>query len=106
MIIEIQLKNPITKTEVNLMIQNILNASSTSTLLINFGDHHFESIDVIKYCKVELKNIESILTHFPKIAMLSIPPYKNESPSPNKLSYFNDKRKATQWLLTTPSNEN
>lgn len=96
----IELINPITHKEVNDMIQKILKTSCQNLLLIDFGNHDFESLEVLKFCKEELKNIESVLLSFNKIAMLTIPPYKNESQYSEKLNYFHSDIKAKKWLLS------
>lgn len=94
----IDLINPITHKEVNEMIQKILKTSNPNLLLIDFGNHDFESLEVLKFCKEELKNIESVLLNFKKIAMLTIPPYKSESQDSEKLKYFHSDIKAKKWL--------
>ena len=96
---KIDLENPITHREVNNMIQQILKISKPNLLLIDFGNHNFESIEVLKYCKEELSKIESILLRFNKIAFLTIPPYKSESQDSEKLKYFHIEEKAKEWIL-------
>lgn len=94
---KIALKNPISKEEVDKMIQKISKSSSFNFLIIDFGNHDFESVKVLKYCKAELMKIEPTLLKFDKIAMLTIPPYKNEDSE--KLKYFHEEREAKEWLL-------
>jgi len=72
--LKIDLENPITIVEINKMIQEILNVSQPNLLFIDFGDHNFESLKVLKFCKKELSNIESVLLKYDKIAFLTIPP--------------------------------
>jgi len=98
--IKIDLQNPITCKEVNKMIQQILKISNPNLLMIDFGDHQFESIEVLKFCKKELSNIESVLSSFNKIAFLTIPPYKSESQDSEKLKYFHFEEKAKEWILS------
>ncbi len=98
--LKVDLINPITDTEVNKMIQQILNISQPNLLLIDFGNHKFESLSVLKFCKEELKNIESVLLKFNKIAFLTIPPYKSESQDSEKLKYFHSETRAKEWLLS------
>jgi hypothetical protein len=98
--VKINLQNPITCKEVNKMTQQILKISKPSLLIIDFGDHNFESIEVLKFCKKELSNIESVLLKFNKIAFLTIPPYKSESQDSEKLKYFHLEEKAKEWILS------
>lgn len=98
--VKIDLHNPITCKEVNIMIQQILKIPKPSLLIIDFGNHKFESIEVLKFCKIELSNIQSVLLKFKKIAFLTIPPYKSESPDSEKLKYFHLEEKAKEWILS------
>ncbi|VAW45665.1 hypothetical protein MNBD_GAMMA02-811, partial [hydrothermal vent metagenome] len=43
--LRIDLKNPTTHKEVTKMIQQILKISHPNILLINFGNHNFESLE-------------------------------------------------------------
>lgn len=98
--IKIDLENPINREEVDNMILQILEISQPDLLLIDFGNHHFESVEVLKYCKVQLSTIEFVLLKFNKIAFLTIPPYKSESKDPEKLKYFHSEKRAKEWILT------
>ena len=98
--VKIDLQNPITSKEVNKMIQQILKISNPNLLMIDFGNHQFESIEVLKFCKKELSNIESVLLKFNKIAFLTIPPYKSESQDSEKLKYFHFEEKAKEWIFS------
>ena len=71
-----------------------------SAFEIDFGNHNFESIEVLKYCKKELSKIESELLQFNKIAFLTIPPYKSESKDSEKLKYFHKEERAKEWMLS------
>lgn len=95
---KIQLGNPITHDVVKKMIHEILDISCPDLLLIDFGNHDFESLAVLKFCKEELKKIEPTLLQFNKIAMLTVPPYQGESPDPEKLRYFYSEMGAIEWL--------
>ena len=97
--VKIDLENPITRSGVNEMVLRILEVSQPSTLMIDFGNHNFESIDVMKYCKLELSKIESVMLRFEKIGFLSIPPFKGESRDSEKLRYFHSEVKAKEWML-------
>ena len=98
--VRIDLKNPITCLEVDKMVEQILKVPQPNLLLIDFGNHNFESIEVLKYCKKELSKIESELLQFNKIAFLTIPPYKSESKDSEKLKYFHKEERAKEWMLS------
>ena len=97
-IFKITLKNPITRQEVKMLITQILNNKNHKYLLINFGDHDFESIEVIKYCREQLEAIKQVLLEFEGIAMVHPPEYKNESEDKLKLRFFTSERDAVNWL--------
>lgn len=80
------------------MIHEILAISCPDLLLLDFGNHDFESLAVLKFCKEELKNIEPTLRQFNKIAMLSVPPYQGEPLLTDRLKYFHSEKKAMNWL--------
>lgn len=98
--LRIDLKNPTTHKEVTKMIQQILKISHPNILLINFGNHNFESLEVLKFCKKELSNIEPVLLKFNKIAFLTVPPYKSESQDTERLRYFHSEAKAKEWIIS------
>ena len=97
--VRIKLENPITQKEIDKMIQQVLKVSKPNILMIDYGDHNFESMEIMRYCRLELNRIESTLTRFSKIAFLSVPPYKSESKYHNKLGYFHSEIEANEWLL-------
>jgi len=96
--LKIDLINPISRKEVIKMIEKILKIHYPNSLLIDFGNHDFETLEILKFCKSELKNIEPELLNFNKIAMVTVPPYKNESQDSERLKYFHSERKAIEWL--------
>ena len=96
--VRINLKNPIDHNAVNGMIQQILEIPQPGLLLIDFGNHNFESIEVLKYCKVQLNSIQSPLLKFRRIAFLTIPPYANDSPDSKQLKYFHSEEDAEEWM--------
>jgi len=97
-ITELELKNPITSFEVDKLIDKIRAVSAHAYLLINIGEHNFQSIDIIKYLKAELHKIEPILSQFIRIAIVTVPPFINESSDIEKLQYFYSISKARDWL--------
>ncbi|KAA3622980.1 MAG: hypothetical protein DWQ02_25250 [Bacteroidetes bacterium] len=98
-ILKLALKTPISNEVVNMLITQILNKKDHNFLLINFGDHDFESIAVIKYCREQLETIKQDLLAFEKIAMVHPPDYENESEDNLKLRYFTSEQDAVNWLL-------
>ncbi len=99
-LLKIDLTNPITHEEVKRMIQKILDVSNPGLLLIDFGNHDFESLEVLKFCKEEFNRIQSVLLMFSKIAIVTIPPFKSESGDFEKLQYFYSAIDAKEWLST------
>lgn len=93
---KIYLKNPITHEAVNELILGILKVENPRLLLLNFGDHNFESLEVLKYCKEKLQQNETTLKRFEKIAMVSVPPYRN--PDKDQMRYFHSEQEAGEWL--------
>lgn len=93
---KIYLKNPITHEAVNELILGILKVEKPASLLLNFGDHNFESLKVLKYCKEKLQENEMALKKFEKIAMVSVPPYRN--PDKDQMKYFHSEQEAEEWL--------
>ena len=97
-IFKIELNNPIDRIEVDKLIEKLLIENNSDYLIINFGEHKFESIEVIKYCREQLRNNEPYLLKYKKIAMISIPPYNNESENPNKMRFFHSVNDAENWF--------
>ena len=66
---EIHIKNPITIKSVNQLIDDI-KTCDTSLLIINIGEHNFESVDVMKELKNRLTAEIKSQGHIRKIAFL------------------------------------
>ena len=98
--VEINLKKPITKVEIDEMIYKIQSISTPSLLLIDYDNHNFESLETIKYCRQELNAIEHVLLQFTKMACLSVPPHISICKDMDKLQYFHSKNNAQAWLLS------
>ena len=96
-IVKIELENPITDNEVKKMISKIKEITSPKLLLIDFGNHDFESLNALKYCKTELHTVETHLLGFKKIAFVTAPPYTNVDSK--NLRFFNSLLDAKEWLL-------
>lgn len=92
----VRLTNPISKTEIDEMIRRISSCDRINTLLINFGKHDFQTLEVLKYCKLELLKIENQLLEIKKIAFVTPPLFINDSI--NNLSWFHSEKKAMEWL--------
>jgi len=98
--LKIKLTNPITEVEVNSMIENIIKTQYSNLLLIDFGNHNFESLETLKLCKERLMFIEKELLVFSKIAMVTVPPYKNASKNSDVLKFFYTEKEAEEWLFS------
>ena len=96
--LHLSLKNPITHSEVDRLIQSIIQTQDQSYLLIDFGQHEFTSIAVLRYCKEEFSRISHKLESFDKIAFVSAPPYRGIDQ--DQLRYFHKKRRAVEWFQT------
>lgn len=93
---KLYLKNPITHEVVDELILGILEVEKPALLLLNFGDHNFESLEVLKYCKEKMLQNEATFKRFEKIAMVSVPPYRN--PDKDQMRYFHSEQEAEEWL--------
>ena len=99
-IVSYQLKNPITEEEVDLLISRLINSNEGVDVIIDYGNHTFDSLDTLKYCKTQLLSISKKMMSFRKIAVLTRPPYTNISDLPDKLQYFHSRAVAISWLKT------
>ena len=66
---EIHIKNPITTKSVDQLIDDI-KACNTSLLILNIGEHNFESVEVMKELKNRLTTEIRSQIHIRKIAFL------------------------------------
>lgn len=98
-ILKIDLKNPISCREIDRLTTILVNAKGHDFLIVDYGEHDFESLDVIKYCRDQLQSIESYLLKFKKIAMIHPPQFINESNDPEILNYFTTEYEAEEWFL-------
>lgn len=94
--LELSLKNPITRLEIDRIISAINEAKHPSNLIINFGRHEFTSLAVLRYCKEELNQIADELALFEKIAF--VVPAQYQGLNQEKLRYFIKKCTAKEWL--------
>ena len=94
---EIQIKNPITTKSVDQLIDDI-KACNTSFLIINIGEHNFESVEVMKELKNRLTAELKSQNHIRKIAFLIPPGITNKSADENLYRYFSKKAEAVEWL--------
>jgi len=97
-LLQLKLTNPITQVVVDDLIATLKEKHSYTHLLLDFGNHDFQSFVVLKYCKIQLESIQSDLLIFTKIAFVTIPPYKTESPNLSKLQSFFSRENALEWL--------
>lgn len=95
---EVHLKNPINFKSIDQLMDEIKSCNS-SLLIINIGEHNFESIQVIKELKNRLTQAKLTLNRFIKIAILHPPNFKNKSNDEERYNYFSDKKEAIDWLI-------
>jgi hypothetical protein len=95
---EIHIKSPITTKSVDQLIDEI-KACNTSLLILNFGEHNFESVEVMKEMKSGLTDEIKSQSHIRKIAFLIPPGFMNESTDENLYRYFSKKAEAVEWLI-------
>lgn len=98
-ILEILISNPIGYNEIEHVKSQILNTENYSFLIIDTGRHDFVSIDIMKYLKDQLQQLESQLKKFKKIALIHPPKYWNESSNPEMYEYFTSIVEAKKWFL-------
>ena len=94
---EIQIKNPITTISIDQFIDDI-NTSDVSLLILNIGEHRFESVEVMKELKNRLTAELKSQNHIRKIAFLIPAGITNESNDENLYRYFSKKAEAVEWL--------
>lgn len=94
--LSITLKNPITHAEVDRLVQIITHTKDRLFLLVNFGQHEFTSLAVLRYCKEELSRVADIVEQFHKIAFVSAPAYHGIDQ--DQLRYFHEERWAYDWF--------
>lgn len=92
-ILEIKLKNPIDFADSKIIETKIRNSKHYHYLLIDFGEHNFKSIGVIKHLREGLKSIEPLLLKFKKIAFVHPSQFKNQSENPDILDFLHQEMK-------------
>ncbi len=95
---ELHLKNPITSNSIDQLFLE-LGSCDTSLLIINSGDHIFESIDVLRELKLRFMKEETNLNRFRKIAFIHPPEVSNKSENEERYNYFFSREEAIDWLL-------
>ncbi|NET35048.1 MAG: hypothetical protein F6K19_23970 [Cyanothece sp. SIO1E1] len=98
-LLRVNLQNPITHEEINRLVQAISTTVQHSALLINFGEHNFASIAVLRHCKNELMRVAEQLEQFDKIAFITPPSYQGVNQE--RLRYFQEEVQALSWLNKT-----
>jgi hypothetical protein len=94
---EIHIKNPITAKSINQLIDDI-KSGDTSKLIINIGEHNFESIQVMKELKEKLSAELKYQSRIKKIAFITPPGIMNKSDDENRYRYFYSKEEAVEWI--------
>ena len=98
-ILELKLKNPISFGEIDQFSQKLLQAVPCDFLIIDTGEHDFQSVEAIKYFRQQFEVLESRLSTFKKIALVRPPEYTNKSTNPKVYDYFDSKTEAIDWFL-------
>ncbi|MBU1094854.1 MAG: hypothetical protein KKB34_00095 [Bacteroidetes bacterium] len=94
---EIYITNPITLESVNKLF-NEIKLSESEYIIINSGEHNFESIAAIKKFKLLFYSEIDIINRIKKIAFLHPPEIQNISENKELYNFFNDKSEAVSWL--------
>jgi hypothetical protein len=97
-ILEIDLKNPITPEEINSIEEKLKVIKGCDFLIIDTGEHDFESIEVIKYFRTQMDNLGPYLNLFKKIALIRPSQYQNVSTNPEVYYFFDSKEEARAWF--------
>lgn len=95
-ILKLSLNNPITHAEIDLLILSIAGNQSFPHLLIDFGQHEFTLLSVLRYCKEELNRIVNKLELFERIAF--VVPAQYQGLDQKQLRYFSVENLARDWL--------
>ena len=98
-ILEIDLKNPITHDEINSIEEKLKAIKEFDFLIIDTGEHDFESIGVIKYFRAKMESLAPFLKAFKKIALIRPTQYQNKSTNPDVYDFFDSKEEARTWFL-------
>ena len=94
---EILIANPINMESIKKLFDEI-ESSTSKKLIINIGEHEFESLDVLKELKKRFYQNQQALNRFSKIAFLHSAKFENISQDINKYNYFSDREKLLDWL--------
>ncbi|KAA3608849.1 MAG: hypothetical protein D8M58_19125 [Calditrichaeota bacterium] len=97
-IIEVYVRNPITHQSIRATIDKIICSKNYDFLIVNLGQHHFESLKVMKDFKQAFLDIKSKLYRFKKIAIIHSTERLNKSEDPNFYEHFNSKTDAIKWI--------
>jgi len=94
---EILIANPISNESIDQLFDEI-ELCDSQFLIINIGEHEFESLEVLKNLKNRFNKEKETLIRFKKIAFVHPKKYDNKSQDLNKYNYFCDREKAINWL--------
>lgn len=97
-VLEIALVNPIGYEEIDCLISEIQTCETCEYLIIDTGNHEFESVKIIKYFREQMQRIKTELLNYIKIALIHPPEYKNESNEPEMYNYFTSRSDAKDWF--------
>ena len=96
---EVYITNPISHKSIEKLFNDI-ELCEASLLIVNTGDHDFESIDVLRELKLRFIKEEAKLNRFRRIAFIHPPEVSNKSENEERYNYFCSREEAIVWLLT------
>jgi hypothetical protein len=94
---EIIFQNPITHEVIDAAISSIYH-DTADCLLLDMGNHQFQSLAELKYLQEALEARAARLLHYRKIALLHPKSYSNVSLDPEHYQYFGRREEAIAWL--------
>ena len=96
--LEVDIINPISINTINEAILEITQARDQEFLIINIGEHEFDSLDSLKYLKAELIKLKLDLLCFSKVAFVHPVEFPHEKTNSSEHEYFTSKLDAQKWL--------
>jgi|GEM_PF-3313761 len=94
---EIYIQNPITHARIDEAMTAIEHDAS-DLLILDFGEHQFQSIIALKYLRECLVSRADLLERYKKIAMLQPAEYLADTDRPGFYRKFSDQAQAIAWL--------
>ena len=96
-ICEVYIQDPITHASIDQAMAAI-EQDASDLLVLDLGEHEFQSITALKYLRECLESRVDILERYKKIAMLQPVEHLADTDRPNFYRKFSDHKKAIAWL--------